>query len=254
MAAAQSSLVLTVYMPALVGDDGRTLAAVHGLERALPGVRMEWSISESGLPIALPQRDAWLAEAATRGKFPMLCNGDEQRPVTIAGLQRPALLSPGGQPQFEVHVELPLDEAVIAVAADVLEGISEGTRAFWGRATPNGAALEIAEQTSPTLGGPPRPPRGLPALELFQHICAPEIPSYLGWLNYWSAAAAQALRFPDSSRDAELLSRARRTATEGWVVRLTDGPLDLNNAAHLDALLRAYERFPEIGGRATAAR
>jgi len=26
-------------------------------------------------------------------------------------------------------------------------------------------------------------------------------------------------------------------------------PLDLDNPAHLDALLRAYEHFPEIGGR-----
>jgi hypothetical protein len=55
--------------------------------------------------------------------------------------------------------------------------------------------------------------------------------------------------FPDSSRDADLLSRARRTVTGEWVVRLTDAPLDLDNLAHLDALLRAYDRFPEIGGR-----
>ncbi|WP_224249066.1 DUF5953 family protein [Hyalangium gracile] len=33
--------------------------------------------------------------------------------------------------------------------------------------------------------------------------------------------------------------------------RLTDTPLDLDNPAHLAALLRAYERFPEIGGRVT---
>jgi hypothetical protein len=46
-----------------------------------------------------------------------------------------------------------------------------------------------------------------------------------------------------------LLSRARRTATGGWVVQLTDAPLDLDNPAHLNVLLRAYERFPEIGGR-----
>jgi hypothetical protein len=32
---------------------------------------------------------------------------------------------------------------------------------------------------------------------------------------------------------------------------LTDAPLDLDNPAHLDALKRAYERFPEIGGRST---
>jgi uncharacterized protein (UPF0261 family) len=78
---------------------------------------------------------------------------------------------------------------------------------------------------------------------------APEIPHRLGWLNYWSGAAAQAIGFPDPARDAELLSRARRTVSGGWVVRLTDSPLDLDNPAHLDALLRAYERFPEIGGR-----
>jgi len=40
------------------------------------------------------------------------------------------------------------------------------------------------------------------------------------------------------------------TASGGWVVQLTDAPLDLDDRAHLDALKRAYERFPEIGGRA----
>jgi hypothetical protein len=77
----------------------------------------------------------------------------------------------------------------------------------------------------------------------------PEVPHFLGWLNYWSAAAAQAIGFPDPTRDADLLARSRRTATGGWVVRLTDAPLDVDNPTHLDALLRAYERFPEIGGR-----
>jgi len=33
------------------------------------------------------------------------------------------------------------------------------------------------------------------------------------------------------------------------VVRLTEEPLDLDTPAHLAALLRVYERFPEIGGR-----
>ena len=82
-----------------------------------------------------------------------------------------------------------------------------------------------------------------------ERIRLPEIPHRLGWLNYWSAAAARAIGFPDPARDADLLSRSRRTATGGWVVRLTDVPLDLDNPAHLDALKRAYERFPEIGGR-----
>ena len=88
-------------------------------------------------------------------------------------------------------------------------------------------------------------------LNLPEKLRSPEIPHYLGWLNYWSAAAARTIGFPDPARDAELLSRALRTAMGGWVVRLMDTPLDFNNPAHLDALKRAYERFPEIGGRVT---
>jgi hypothetical protein len=110
---------------------------------------------------------------------------------------------------------------------------------------------DIAYQIAPTLQGPPSPTRGLPALKLFKELRAPEIPYYLGWMNYWSEAAARAIGFPDSSRDADLLSRARRTATGGWVVGLTQAPLDLDNPSHLEALMRAYERFPEIGGRVT---
>ncbi|MCP3140207.1 DUF5953 family protein [Pyxidicoccus xibeiensis] len=48
----------------------------------------------------------------------------------------------------------------------------------------------------------------------------------------WSSAAAKAIGFPDPARDADLLSRARRTATGGWVVQLTDAPLDLDDPAH----------------------
>jgi hypothetical protein len=245
----QNSLILIVYAPAFMGDDSRPLAVVHGIERALPSVRLEWELSQAGRPIALPQRDRWLAEASARGKFPLLCNGDESYPVTVWGSGRPARLSAGGQSQFEVHAKLPLDAVGIAAAADMLEGVAEGARAFWGRVLPDAVAPEMAKQIRHSMDQPPVPPRGLPALNLPQHIRSPAIPHHLGWLNYWSAAAAQAIGFPDPARDADLLSRARRTATGGWVVRLTETPLDLDNPSHLEAVLRAYERFPEIGGR-----
>ncbi|HYO52269.1 DUF5953 family protein [Archangium sp.] len=246
----QKKLGIIVYAPALVGNDRRALDSVHGMERALPGLRLEWRVTERRRLAALPQRDAWLVESIEDGGFPLVCNGDESYPVTVWGMGTSGLFSPGGQDQFEVHAKLPLDAPVIAAAAAVLEGVAEGARAFWGRATPDDAELDIAYQTAPTRGGPPSPRRGLPALKLFKHIRSPEIPYYLGWLNYWSPAAAEAIGFPDPARDAELLSRSRRTATGGWVVQLTAAPLDLDNPAHLDALKRAYERFPEIGGRA----
>ncbi|NOK36663.1 hypothetical protein HMI49_25985 [Corallococcus exercitus] len=246
----RSSLLLNAYASELVEKDGRTIAAVHGLERALPGLRLESEVTEARKISILPQRDEWLAKATARREFPLVCNGDESFPVMISGLMTPAAQSPARQPLLDVQAELPLVPTVITVAANVIEAVADGLRAFWGHATPEGAALDITYQTAPTLQGPPSPRRGLPALKLFEHIRAPEIPYYLGWLNYWSAAAAQAIGFPDPTRDAELLSRARRTATGGWIVQLTDAPLDLDNPAHLDALLRTYERFPEIGGRA----
>ncbi|NRD45256.1 DUF5953 family protein [Corallococcus exiguus] len=246
----QSTLGIIVYAPTLLARDERTLAVVHGMERAFPGLRLAWKVSEEGRLIALPQRDMWLSEGTGDGGFPLVCNGDESYPVTIYGLQTPARRAPGRQPLLDVHAELPLDEAVIAVAAEVLVGVAEGASAFWGHATPSSAGVEIARQTRDPVHKPGIPPRGLPALKLPEKIRAPEIPHRLGWLNYWSAAAAEAIGFPDPTRDVDLLSRARRTESGGWVVQLTDAPLDLDNPAHLDALQRAYERFPEIGGRA----
>jgi hypothetical protein len=37
----RSTLGIIIYAPALVGNDGRTLAVVHGMERTLPGLRLE---------------------------------------------------------------------------------------------------------------------------------------------------------------------------------------------------------------------
>ncbi len=252
MAAIQKSLNLIAYTTALAGDDCRPVAIVHAIERALTGLRLEWTVSDERQFLPLPQRDAWLVQAGKSGRFPFVCNNDKRYPVMVRGLVEHMVSSgPDDQPLLEVHVTLPLDAAGIAAAADLLEGVAEGARAFWGRVLPEGVVETVSQQFRRPGKEPRVPPKGLPSLELPWELSGPEIPHYLGWLNYWSAAAARAIGFPDPARDADLLSRARRTATGGWVVQLTDAPLDLNNLEHLDALKRAYGRFPEIGGRAT---
>ena len=247
----RNDIGIVVYAPVLVSNDSRPIAVIHGMERAFPGLRLEWTVSDAGQCIPVSQRDAWVSHGRADGPgFPLLCNGDEGYPVTIFGWELPAGDSPEGQAQFEVHAHLPPDAVAIAAAADVLEAVAESARASWGHATPSSAGLDIARQTKNWAANPQPPPRGLPALKLPWDIRSPEIPHRLGWLNYWSAGAARAIGFPDPARDAELLSRSRRTATGGWVVQLTEAPLDLDNPAHLDALKRTYEHFPEIGGRA----
>jgi hypothetical protein len=242
---------MIVYAPALVGDDGRPLAVVHALERAHPGLCIGLMISDEGQLVPLPERDAFVARESRRGEMPSLRSNDDNFRVSVTGWGKPAGICPGGRAQFEFNVALPLSADGIAAAAVLLEAVAENGRAFWGLATPVSTAWDIARQTKNLPDDLEPPPRGLPVLKSPSALRSPEIPHRLGWLNYWSAAAARTLGFPDPSRDADLLTRARRTATGGWVVRLTDAPLDLDNPAHLDALKRAYERFPEIGGRST---
>jgi len=248
----RNDIRIIVYTPALVSGDRRPLAVVHAMEQAFPGLRLEWTISDEGQFVPLPRRDAWFVEQLKNEPFPLVCNGGaEGQLVTIWGLEQSAASGPGGQPLFDVHAKLPLDANGIAAAGDVLEAVSEAARALWGHATPFQASWEIVQQTR-APDGTESPPRGLPAIKRPEEIASPEIPHRLGWLSYWSAAAALAIGFPDPERDGDLLSRARRTASGGWLVRLTDGPLDLDKPAHLDALKRAYERFPRIGGRSSS--
>jgi hypothetical protein len=250
MAFSVKYIYFKIYAPALEEeDDGRPVVVVHAMERALSGLRLDWTVSDDHQMVFRPQRDAWLAQAIKDGGFPLVCNNDESRPIMVSGMEYPANYSPGGRALLNVHARVPLDAGGIAAVADVLEGVAEGARAFWAHASLDGYGLVLAEQARHSPSDPDVTPRGLPAVRLGWQLPSPEIPQYLGWVNYWSAAAARIIGFPDPARDGDLLSRARRTATGGWVVRLTDAPLDLDNPAHLDALRRAYERFPEIGGR-----
>ncbi len=217
----------------------------------MPGLHLDWTTSEKGDLIALPHRAQWVTAHLTDGGFPFLCNDNDNHPVTLTGLENPNGLAAGSPPHFEVHADLPLDAAGIAAAVDVLEGLAESARAVWGHAASSGYGGVVAQQFRHPGDEHRPPPHGLPPLKLPWENSTPEVPHFLGWLNYWSAAAARATGFPDQTRDAELLSRARRTATGGWVVPLSDVPLDLHNPTHLARLKGAYERFPEIGGRGT---
>ncbi|OJT22610.1 hypothetical protein BO221_22890 [Archangium sp. Cb G35] len=247
----KDQMTMIVYAPALAVDDGRPLAVVHGMESAVPGLCIGLMISDEGQLVPVQDRDALVARESKRGEFPTLRSIDDNFRVRVMGWGKPAGMSPGGRAQFEFHVSVPLSADGIAAAAALLEAVAEEARAFWGLATPFSAGVDIARQTKNRPDDLEPPPRGLPMIKSPGAMRSPEIPHRLGWLNYWSDAAARTIGFPDPVRDAELLSRARRTATGGWVVRLTDAPLDLDNPAHLDALERAYERFPEIGGRST---
>ena len=254
MTFAQNALSLTVHAPSLVSGDGRPSALVRAMETALGGARLDWTISDDGELVRLSRREAWIAQGRAEGPgLPLVCNGGtESSLVTVYGLQTSAASGPAGQPSFDIHADLPMDATHLAVIAEVLEAVARSANAYWGHVTPFNTTVEISRQTTHPTRKPRTPPRGLPGLQFREYLRSPEIPHRLGWMNYWSAATARSLGFPDSSRDVDLLSRSRRTDTGAWVVQLTDAPLDLDQPLHLEALLCAYDRFPEIGGRSSS--
>ncbi|MET0405070.1 MAG: DUF5953 family protein [Cystobacter sp.] len=228
MKISRTSILLGVYAPELENEDERLLSLAGNAGSMPPGLRLAWSVSHEGRFLPSPQREAWLKGEPAHEDPENPHDEGAGHLVTLIGWERPAALSPAGRAQFEIHAKWPLGALEGAAAAELLERVSEGVRAYWAHATPNDLVAGME-------------PRA-------QDNRSPVIPRHLGWLNYWSAAAARALGFPDPSRDADLLSRARRTASGGWVVQLTQEPLDLDDPSHVDALLRGYKRFPEMGG------
>ena len=73
----ENELTIIVYAPDMVDNDDRPLAIVRGMERAFPGLRLEWRITDKGEFVPLPQRDAWVNYVAEFRSLRLVCNGDE---------------------------------------------------------------------------------------------------------------------------------------------------------------------------------
>ena len=124
MSAEQDYFHLIVYAPTLVSGDKRPLPVIHGVERALPGLRLEWTTSEREDLIPVSNRDEWVIADTTDGGFPFLCNEDDDNLVTLTGIENPG--GPCDQPQLEVFARLPLNAPATLAAVDVLAAVAEG--------------------------------------------------------------------------------------------------------------------------------
>lgn len=73
------------------------------------------------------------------------------------------------------------------------------------------------------------------------------VPRRLGWLNCWSDRSCELFEFPNRPGDELWLTRARRLPNDdGWLLQLTDSPLDMSLAEHREQVSQAAERFSLI--------
>ena len=65
----------------------------------------------------------------------------------------------------------------------------------------------------------------------------------LSWVNYWSDPVARSLDFPNVERDKCLEGLYSEVNNHGWLLKLTDEPLDLRIPEHIERFTWAYGRF-----------
>jgi hypothetical protein len=150
----------------------------------------------------------------------------------------------------EVDFACAYSEPLLGLAESWFAAVAELVQPYWGvvETAPARRALNGQFLRPDAPGVRPLPP-GIPRIRAIRELASKAHPLVLAWINYWSPATCDLLRFPDPTRDADLLSRSRQLATGGWLVRLTDDPLDPARPEHLRALVEGYARFPAIGQR-----
>jgi hypothetical protein len=229
--------------PPLAKGDERPLRAVAAVEQTL-GIAIDRDGSHPPWRrVDASARAELLAAAAARGELGPLSNDDDTHFVSLRGVAAPEIVAPAGQPSLDVHLRMPEEEPFLSRAVDAVAALGSAVEATWGSATTEHSRLAIGSQTVHHSGKPPL--LGLPALVPLVRLPHAEIPHRIGWINYWSAATVARMGL----RGAPLPDLARTIDNGAWVWLLTDEPLDLRRADHVDALRRAYERFDAVGGR-----
>lgn len=234
-----------LFCPPLGSSDERPFRLVDIVEEEL-GEPLEHLV-DSLTPVKRGDRRAFiegrLRQIATR--LPPFSNGKETwaRNISAAGDMRPT--GPGRKQQLRIQVSFPRSLAGTR-GESLLAELGPAMGAWWGAISFADLASSTGHQYSNSLEPPKRPPEGLPRLTRGHLLDSIARPHQLGWLNYWSHEAATLAGF-DASHDEAIVDGVRRIADRGWLVRLTEEPLDLSRATHRARLSAAYERFRGVG-------
>lgn len=238
-------LVSILYAPAVGNVGGVYCDAIEDIESIWEGIQFSWEVDVKGRLKPYGERRRRLSEIQESIELPLLSNGIEEWPATASLQEVREELGPGGQRCHIVRVTVPEADVYLSTVSQVLAEVGDTFSAWCGRTVPSEAALVLARQVTDEV-----PPYGWPRLKgPLSYLSRPEIPSSMGWINYWSPETCRLLGFPDDSKDAKLLTLARRTPRGSWIVQLTDEPLDLSRRDHWEMVRWAYERFDRLGAR-----
>jgi hypothetical protein len=234
-----SELVLDAFASPFERNSTRAEPAVRAIEAGW-SVHLIYEVTAEGMRIRHDHDRAAYLASDPRGALPFLATPDDEPHATLTGVVEPGLLAPGGVDELHILGKLPPVDAMRA--GNGLEHFSVALAATWAMLTPPAAHATIVEQVI-APGSGEVPPSGLPRLDLGEDLPR-YVPRRLGWINYFSDAAATRIGFVDDATFASV-----RRVAGGWLAQLTAEPLDLERPDHLEALRTAYARLPALGRR-----
>jgi hypothetical protein len=132
----------------------------------------------------------------------------------------------------------------------IINKISKNLIMHWGEISFSKTKTNLVHQIVRPHEKNRNPEYGLPIVKIPQFLNGPDIPFFIGWINYWSENTVEIVEF-NQAKDSDLFYKIQHTDNGGIILQLTEEPLDLEIPEHLAALKKVYERFPKVGGRDT---
>lgn len=267
---------LNFVIPPLRGRDPRVLGVLEVLEDFFPGLNLSWMLvkkegeaqtdtAEWGAPgqyrlVKVPDRQGYV-ERSLEAMTPIhLYNTPDQFPVSVAMNPASRFRVRDGRDFGDVSVWLPEECLEGDALTRLVPRCGDVLRAWYMAFMPFAAGRILTEWLYTGALSDYRGAAGLPEhlsglkdlprlRSASDQLPSPEIPSTVGWLNYWSSDTARVLGFPDMARDNEWLEKCTATTSGGWLLKLTDEPFDVWRPDHISVLVRAYRRFDRVGAR-----
>jgi len=232
----QPTVTIRMFAPALVAGDERLAHLVTRIEEIVPEHPLAYALDETGFhPVT--DRAGHLHTEFEREVSALLASRDprDQILVNLMLHDLPHEIAPGRVHLLKISLRVRTSSLLPRVPA-LLGAVGDAARANTGEAIPSSAGDLCDPASEVSLR--------LPALADWRDLASPAVPTMLAWVSYWSDEACRLIGFDGTP--APWFYQATRYP-RGWLVQLTEAPLDVSRPDHVEILRAAYAALPEVG-------
>lgn len=181
----------------------------------------------------------WMAQRApSYEESSFLSDGNEDRCVAASVMLLPYPGASDEERTFRATIAFPELPEFWDRVPSLIKKLGTTTEALWAEYTSDSTAYDIlnrVERTTFSPAGEQRP-------RAQGH--APMSPA---WVSFWSYSACQGLGFTGDHAQRARFARTEELPGRGWLVQLTDEPLDLDRPEHLARLHGLCQALPTLG-------